>query len=136
VDIQEIRRARLKAWIANHYDGNVSQFAEAAKRPQPRIADVLAGRKKFGEKLARAIEIDAKIPPWYLDDKQPIGAGGQAQMLYGTLISSAGVLLGAEWEKLDVKDRIEMEQEIQARVARKVRTTRKGPSPSQGKDKD
>ena len=53
---QDIRRAALRAAIDQEFEGNVSRFAAAAGKSQSQIADMLDGRKPFGEKVARSIE--------------------------------------------------------------------------------
>jgi hypothetical protein len=137
MDIADTRRAQLKKWIDENYDGKPTQFAAAVSRKQPQIHDVLSGTKAFGEKLARKLEVEARMPRLYLDNV-PLPPSKEAPMaLFGVEIDRAGVLLGAEWGKLDLKDRIEIEQDIYARVAKKVRDKRKStPSPRPSKEED
>lgn len=56
MDIQSLRRDRLREWIRDHYDGNVSRYAEIVGKKQSQIADMLDERKSFGEKVAGALE--------------------------------------------------------------------------------
>jgi hypothetical protein len=122
---QDIRRSRLKQWIADNFAGNVSQFAKFVKKRQPQIADMLDGRKAFGEKVARSLEKLAGMPPNYLDDTYRAMEVREPTSLYhGILITRAGARVGAEWDRLDVADRIEMEQEIARRVGKKIRDQR------------
>lgn len=81
------------------------------------IADMLSGTKSFGEKVARKLEALAKMPELWLDRDD---VSDEPRLSYhGVMLTRAGALLGAEWEKLDVSDRIEMQLEIEARVKRK-----------------
>lgn len=43
---------------------------------------------------------------------------------HGILLTRAGAMLAAEWEKLEANDRYEIEQDIIQRVAKKVRSSR------------
>lgn len=126
VEIKELRRSRLRQWIVDQFAGNASEFARFVKRTQPQIQDMLDGRKSFGEKVARSIEKAARMPPGHLDDVRIANEVREPAALYhGVMLTRAGALLGAEWEKLQLSDRIEVEQDIQARVARHVREARK-----------
>lgn len=74
MEIQELRRKRLREWIDTHHGGVALQFANRVKKPQSQIADMLRGAKSFGEKVARALESSAGMPAGYLDssdDAQP-----------------------------------------------------------------
>lgn len=67
MDIQDVRRNRLRQWIKNYYADNVSAFCRAVKKQQSQIADTLAGRKPFGEKIARNLESLAQMKEGWLD---------------------------------------------------------------------
>jgi plasmid maintenance system antidote protein VapI len=62
MQIQAARRSALRAYIRKHHskpglsDGNVTEFARSIGMAQSQIADMLDGRKSFGEKVARKIE--------------------------------------------------------------------------------
>lgn len=119
-ELAERRRARLQAWIDKHYeDSNASEFARVVRRRQSYIADLLRGAKSFGEKVARDLEILGQMPPGYLDDDTD-----DRMAYHGILLTRAGAQLGAEWEKLDLVDRIELEEEIRRRVQKKVLSDR------------
>lgn len=63
-DIAATRRARLQLAIDTWFDGNASALARAINKPGTQIADMLAARKAFGEKVARQIELALSDPPW------------------------------------------------------------------------
>lgn len=67
MSIQETRRDSLRRIIAERFGGNVSRFAQSARKAQSQIADMLDGRKAFGERVARAIESNLHLPVGYLD---------------------------------------------------------------------
>lgn len=62
-DTAALRRARLQLAIDTWFGGNASALARAAGKPSTQIADMLAGRKAFGEKVARQIEEALSAPP-------------------------------------------------------------------------
>lgn len=70
MNIQNIRRANLRALIQRQYHGVARQFSLAVDKPEGQINDMLADppRKAFGERIARQLEILANIPRGYLDD--------------------------------------------------------------------
>jgi hypothetical protein len=128
MDIQELRRQQLREWIKFNHESVVMRFAAAINKPQPQVADMLSGRKSFGEKVARQIEQLAKMPPMYLDTP-PGGLAVREPTLgyHGVQLTRAGALLAAEWEKLDVAKRLKFETKILAEVAKGVRSRRKPP---------
>ncbi len=73
MDINEIRRARLRAIIDERFDGTAGQMADAIGRPRPNVSGLLSGTRSIGEKLARDIEVKLTLPRGWLD--QPSGAG-------------------------------------------------------------
>lgn len=130
MDIQELRRERLREWIRLNYDSVVMRFCQAVGKAQSQMADMLDGRKSFGEKVARDLEKLAHMPPLYLDTDPGSYAVREPTMGYhGIQLTRAGALLAAEWEKLDISDRVEMESEILTRVAKGVRARRKTHKP-------
>ncbi len=64
-----------------------------------------------------------------------MGSSEPKQAYHGILLTRAGAMLGSEWEKLDVLERTEVEQDIMTRVARRVRTERGRPTPRDPKHK-
>jgi phage repressor protein C with HTH and peptisase S24 domain len=67
MDVQLNRRERLRQFIDDRYAGNVSRFAAFVGKHQSQIADMLIGRKSFGERIARSLEESLGIPAGYLD---------------------------------------------------------------------
>src|SRR5690348_14141815 len=96
VNRRDTRRANLAAWIKKNYEGNVSAFARATELHQPRLAEILANTKPFGEKYARKVEEAAKMPAGHLDGLSGAGKAGMAAY-HGIFLTRAGALLGAEW---------------------------------------
>jgi hypothetical protein len=132
---EELRRFRLREWINVHYDANVSEFCRVTRKHQPHIADALSGKKPFGEKLARSIEaVTPQMPARYLDERLADGLPLAKAQYHGIMLSRAAALLGAEWDRLDVGDRIEIENEIHAKLAKKIRAARKSQEPRDHKD--
>ena len=64
--IADVRRANLRFLIER--DG-LSSVARRAEKPDRQLNDMVAGRKSFGEKVARAIELnlDPSLKPGWLD---------------------------------------------------------------------
>jgi len=65
------RRAKLRLWIDNYFDGSQSQFiADCAEHGHDINQGELSGllkKKSFGEKKARSLEVIARMPPRHLD---------------------------------------------------------------------
>ena len=60
MDMQENRRAKLQQ-MANAT--SISEIARRTNRPISQICDVLKGRRGFGEKLARKLEVELGLSP-------------------------------------------------------------------------
>ena len=75
LDITAIRRANLKHIIEEH---SLVSVAARVGKPARQLSDMVAGRKSFGEKVARAIEKewDPSRPPGWLDQEAPTSANG------------------------------------------------------------
>jgi hypothetical protein len=140
MEIQEHRRKRLRQWIEQHHAGNVSNFARLVKMQQSQVADTLDGRKSFGEKVARKFETRAKMPLEWLDANAPAPKASAQDLkvaYHGVYLTRAGAELAAEWEKLDVVDRVRHEEAILGDVKRTVLSRRKPrPAKSTGRDAD
>ena len=67
MDVQTNRRERLRQFIEEQHAGNVSRFAASVGKSQPQIADMLNGRKSFGERVARSLEESLGISAGYFD---------------------------------------------------------------------
>lgn len=106
--IQDARRAKLIAYISEHFPsathprGNVSAFADGIGKKQSQIADVLDGRKPFGEKLAINIEqlVTAKLVPKGKPELRFDIGRDAVQTFYGIPLSREAVEFAAEWTRL------------------------------------
>lgn len=67
VDIQDARRKRLQRYIERQFSGNISALARRVGRQPTFFSDLFAGRKSFGEKLARKLESELGLEPGYFD---------------------------------------------------------------------
>jgi phage repressor protein C with HTH and peptisase S24 domain len=63
----DIRRANLRILINELAEGNGTKFAEMVGKKQSYISDVLRGKKSFGEKVARSIEVTLGLHKESLD---------------------------------------------------------------------
>jgi hypothetical protein len=133
MDKEDVRRSNLRAWVRSSPEENVTAFCRRWNLRQSHLSEILAGKRPFGERLARSIEKKAKIPPEQLD-RVSDGPKEPSAAYHGISLTRAGALLGAEWEKLDLDKRIEYEQKIYAEVAKKVRTSRRPTQPRPGDD--
>lgn len=131
---QEVRRKALQAVINEEHGGNVSAFARRAHKAQSQIADMLAGRKSFGEKVARNIETKADLIPGILDrdPKDPNNTRSAETMIFGAPITAEAAQIGREWAKLDEPLRSQMATLILTLVAHQIREARKPPAPRPG----
>lgn len=69
----EARRSKLRQYIDEHCDGNAAELARRVKKAESQINDMLANRKSFGEKVARSMEKELKLPPYWFDgDKSEV----------------------------------------------------------------
>lgn len=70
----DIRRRQLRQWIATHFDGVQSEFIKSTNDGTTQInqgeLSGLLSSKSFGEKRARRLEEQAKMPRGYLDGLQ------------------------------------------------------------------
>lgn len=65
--IDDLRRANLLAYCRRECGGNQADLARRANRKPNQISDMLAGRKSFGEKVAREIEANLGLQPGAFD---------------------------------------------------------------------
>ncbi|WP_061161082.1 hypothetical protein [Caballeronia temeraria] len=79
MNLADIRRLRLRELIDAQYEGSQAEFLRASGENQSEISGILGGRKSFGEKKARKIEVALHLPEGWLDEardeKQAHGAG-------------------------------------------------------------
>lgn len=75
LDTVTIRRDNLSALIAEH---GLASVAHRVGKPARQLSDMIAGRKSFGEKVARAIEKewDPSRPTGWLDAENSVKSGG------------------------------------------------------------
>ena len=68
-NVYELRRQRLKSVINDRFDGNQSRFAVEVGTVPPHVNQILSGKKRMGEGLARRIEIalGLGLSPKYMD---------------------------------------------------------------------
>lgn len=128
MDIHEVRRAALRAYIRQHLprdghaNGNVSAFAYKVGMKQSQIADMLDGRKSFGEKVARKIErqirtthdlpdldLDRDVSVEMLNSERTKDASSGREQL-----SAKALRFAADWEQLP--------KDAQGHIAGLVRT--------------
>jgi len=116
-DTKETRRARFAELLKIR---SVDQLCQALDVTPARISHMKTGFKGIGGDYARKIESALGLPRYWLDgDAHAVKEPRQAY--HGIYLTRAGALLAAEWEKLDVIDRAEIEADIHTRVAKKKR---------------
>ncbi len=80
--LASIRRRNFRALIDAGLHGSQAEIARRVKRPGSQIGDMLAGRKAFGEKVARSLEERLGIPRGILDADQvhsAVASGGGSE---------------------------------------------------------
>jgi hypothetical protein len=87
MDLQAIRRENLRAYMAAKLGGVEAELARCIGRSPSQTSDMLAGRKSFGEKVARDIEKKLQLEQGELDRDAtaPFSAPAQAQTITATL---------------------------------------------------
>lgn len=74
VDLKEIRRARLAQFAKQKsVEDDPSGLAALIGKKANQLNNLLSGRASFGEKVARSIEVAAKLPTLWLDIDQDAG---------------------------------------------------------------
>lgn len=132
-DAFDIRRRRFGELLKTF---SVASVCEALDVTPGYVSHMKTGRKGIGGDYARKIEKALGLSKYWLDGELATGADREAKASYhGVMLTRAGALLAAEWEKLDVADRAEIEGEIYARVAKKVRGARHAPAPGRPQSK-
>lgn len=70
----ENRRRQLRKWIDQHFGGSQTQFILSTNDGEKQInqgeLSGLLGKKSFGEKRARRLEVQAKMPSFYLEQTE------------------------------------------------------------------
>lgn len=90
-DMTETRRVRLREAIALWFSGNEAAFSRAVGRSPAQISDMLAGRKSFGEKIARAMEQALSSAPYNV----PVGWFDDATAIHNGQPDGKGVAPGS-----------------------------------------
>jgi transcriptional regulator with XRE-family HTH domain len=100
-----------------------AELAKLAKVSQQLVAKIESGS------VAETRKVPLIAAAFGLSVEQFLGTGNGDQeprlSYHGVLLTRSGALLAAEWEKLDVRDRAEIEGIIFARVGERVRSARK-----------
>lgn len=63
-NMTETRKKKLLELVEKH---GLTSTALMVKKPVRQINDMLAGRKSFGDKVARQMEFEGELPPYYFD---------------------------------------------------------------------
>lgn len=92
--IYDIRRQSLQQLVDKTHSGNTAEFARAHGFDENRIRHLLRRERNFGEKAARMMEEQCKLPDFYFDIA---GAKGE----------SAAILI-SEFIDLDDQERAEI----------------------------
>lgn len=99
-----------------------ADLAKRAKVSQQLITKLETGQSTETRKLAQIASALGVTVEQLISGTT--GTHEQRMQLHGVLLTRAGAMLAAEWEKLEAPDRYEIEQDIMQRVARKVRANR------------
>ncbi|SHM05179.1 hypothetical protein SAMN05216428_11280 [Nitrosospira sp. Nsp11] len=67
MDIQAIRRARLRRLIDERFNGKQTDLLAACNQNQGEISGLLSGKRVFGEKKARTLEDELHLGRGYFD---------------------------------------------------------------------
>jgi hypothetical protein len=82
MDIAVTRRSNLKAYVISALADNNSELARLTRRVPSFFNDLFAGRKSFGEKLARKLEKQLGLPHMSLDEPSDAEAAGPSPLLH------------------------------------------------------
>jgi hypothetical protein len=99
-------------------------LADTLNKPENYISNVKYRRKAIGEDLAREWEVKLGLPKYWFDGHDAVNEPPAKYTAYGVSVTRAGMLLAAEWENLDLDERIEVEQDIHSRVKKKKNAER------------
>ena len=67
-DVVQRRRDNLRTWIDDNFNGSQARFIDETGVNQGELSGLLR-KKSFGERKARALELQAKMPPYWLDEE-------------------------------------------------------------------
>lgn len=124
--LREFRRKRFLEVLRTH---RAVDLVDVLGVPADYISRVKTGRNGIGEEYARSWErLLGKPEYWFDKPDATIPAVAEKKALYhGILLTRAGAQLAAEWERLDVADRIEIKELIRQRVRDSIRQSRRPP---------
>lgn len=103
--IVSLRRRRLQSWIDQNFGGRQSHFLEniAARTGelanQGELSGLLSGKKSFGEKKARKLELQAGMPPLYLDAED---SGSQSNLPVSPSDATMGHIPRSDFRRVPV----------------------------------
>jgi len=99
MDVYAIRLQRIRALVAQRFDGNKGKFADAIGRKRPYVYRLFSAtstdRRAVGEVLARDIERRLNLPAGFLDRED-----SQATAPAALQLTPAEIDLLAKWRKL------------------------------------
>lgn len=127
VNEKDTRIQHLRAILAGDaYRGNKSALSRALGYDRPNyLTELLNGKKSFGEKVARNIERQLKLPLKYLDGAAPQALSVRdAPTPYIHSLTDEARSLAADWQELDPPIREQILVMIHALVAHKKRASR------------
>lgn len=114
----ELLRTRKASELAKLLGVDANYLSRVKKGPKAKDG------KAIGEGNARLWEKKLGLPQYWFDGPNGGPAPEKQALYHGIALTRAGALLAAEWEKLDLADRIEVETMILERVAKQKRTQR------------
>lgn len=122
--LRDVRKAKFQELVRLR---GAKALADALGISEGYVSFMKTGRKTIGGDYAREVEKKLGLPAYWLDGELGPKIQEPRQAYHGVFLTRAGALLGAEWEKLDVADRAELETAIYERVARRMRGKRRAP---------
>lgn len=133
--LKKIRHGRFLELLDKY---RAVELAKLLSKPDNYISNVKNQRKAIGEDLAREWEQTLGLPKYWFDGNDQGSQIAEPKSPYhGVYLTRAGALLAAEWEKLDIQDRVEVEEIILTKVAAmKRQQRRKRPEDPKNKQTD
>lgn len=110
--IHAVRRLELEKLVDGKFAGNQSKFAMAVGTVPPHINQILRGKKRMGEGLARRIELALNLPAYQMD-------GGPQAALPAPDVPFRASYLNLEPKLVPYRDRITRRVEPSQHVFRK-----------------
>lgn len=95
MDLKQIRLLNLDRYLKHECGGNAAELARRIKRSPSQVNDLFAGRKSFGEKLARAIENEIGAVSGCLDLPAEKKQSATATLSLSANLSEIGLSPGA-----------------------------------------